>query len=266
MSSQAKSHEPCPRCRKAGKDRTGDNLAVYDDGHRFCFGCGYYESGRVIDRVMGLRNKKDPVDKFIYIPADLGDSIHPRGRAWLDKYGITSQEISNYGFKWSPSREWLVMPSFPTGDTIPYQARCFDKNADERKTFTGGAVDLIVNIYGVKSDSVVIVEDPISAIKVARQTQAMPLYGSHISSNKMLKVGNFVDEIVVWLDYDKTDVAFKILNTIRSFGIRGRLIITTKDPKDYDDNEISDILDTGSSYDIRPPIELSAEHEYECYC
>ena len=30
-------HEPCPSCNSK------DNLARYDDGHAYCFGCQYYE-------------------------------------------------------------------------------------------------------------------------------------------------------------------------------------------------------------------------------
>ena len=30
-------HEPCPKCGSR------DNLARYDDGHAFCFGCNYRE-------------------------------------------------------------------------------------------------------------------------------------------------------------------------------------------------------------------------------
>lgn len=35
--SQFTNHEPCPSCGSK------DNLARYDDGHGFCFGCGYHE-------------------------------------------------------------------------------------------------------------------------------------------------------------------------------------------------------------------------------
>lgn len=31
----------CPECAKAGKDNHEDNLGVYDDGHQYCFACGY---------------------------------------------------------------------------------------------------------------------------------------------------------------------------------------------------------------------------------
>lgn len=33
--------EPCPECRKNGADKSGDNLVIYDDGHGYCFACGY---------------------------------------------------------------------------------------------------------------------------------------------------------------------------------------------------------------------------------
>ena len=39
-------HEPCPQCRGQGRDTKGDNLAVYDDGHKYCFACGYWEGDK----------------------------------------------------------------------------------------------------------------------------------------------------------------------------------------------------------------------------
>lgn len=46
-SSQSRSkligREPCPECTSSGRDRSGDNLAIYDDGHKYCYACNYYE-------------------------------------------------------------------------------------------------------------------------------------------------------------------------------------------------------------------------------
>ena len=39
--------EQCPRCSSQGNDTKGDNLACYDDDHKYCFACGYYEKGKV---------------------------------------------------------------------------------------------------------------------------------------------------------------------------------------------------------------------------
>lgn len=33
----------CPNCAGKGRDTAGDNLAVYDDGHEYCFACGFYK-------------------------------------------------------------------------------------------------------------------------------------------------------------------------------------------------------------------------------
>ena len=35
----------CPKCAASGGDTKGDNLACYDDGHKYCFACSYYEKG-----------------------------------------------------------------------------------------------------------------------------------------------------------------------------------------------------------------------------
>jgi len=34
----------CPWCASEGRDRAGDNLGVFDDGHEYCFACNYYNS------------------------------------------------------------------------------------------------------------------------------------------------------------------------------------------------------------------------------
>ena len=39
------SRDRCPACAAKGEDTKGDNLAVYDDGHKFCYACKYYERG-----------------------------------------------------------------------------------------------------------------------------------------------------------------------------------------------------------------------------
>jgi twinkle protein len=37
--------EQCPACASRGQDNSCDNLAVYDDGHKYCFACKHYEHG-----------------------------------------------------------------------------------------------------------------------------------------------------------------------------------------------------------------------------
>ena len=39
------SKERCPKCAAEGNDRSGDNLAIYSDGHGYCFSCKYHTGG-----------------------------------------------------------------------------------------------------------------------------------------------------------------------------------------------------------------------------
>ena len=42
--------EQCPACASRGQDNSCDNLAVYDDGHKYCFACKHYEHGNTQDK------------------------------------------------------------------------------------------------------------------------------------------------------------------------------------------------------------------------
>ena len=43
-------HKPCPACRDTGGDRSGDNLAIYSDGHGYCNACGHYQKSVTGDK------------------------------------------------------------------------------------------------------------------------------------------------------------------------------------------------------------------------
>lgn len=48
-SSRAVSKEQCPECARHGRDRSEDNLVVYDDGHKYCYACEYFIRGDNLD-------------------------------------------------------------------------------------------------------------------------------------------------------------------------------------------------------------------------
>ena len=39
--------EQCPKCADQGRDISCDNLAVYSDGHKFCFACEHFVKGNM---------------------------------------------------------------------------------------------------------------------------------------------------------------------------------------------------------------------------
>src|ERR1700761_45270 len=47
--SKAIGKEQCPACAERGLDTSGDNLIVYDDGHKYCFACAHFEGNHVLE-------------------------------------------------------------------------------------------------------------------------------------------------------------------------------------------------------------------------
>ena len=79
-------HKPCPACREIGGDRSGDNLAVYSDGHGYCNACGHYQ-------------KDDTgVNNFIEEQMPM-QTITPRGvsNASIKERRISSRITSKFG-------------------------------------------------------------------------------------------------------------------------------------------------------------------------
>ena len=77
----------------------------------------------------------------------------------------------------------------------------------------------------------VIVEDSISSIKVGRVTCAIPLFGSSVSKEKLVRMVAPFEEIVVWLDSDKLNAARQIADRAKLLGKKTRVIYTELDPK-----------------------------------
>lgn len=44
------SRKRCPKCAANGNDTSGNNLAVYDDGHSYCYACEYYIKGTKMEQ------------------------------------------------------------------------------------------------------------------------------------------------------------------------------------------------------------------------
>ena len=79
-------HKPCPACREIGGDRSGDNLAVYSDGHGYCNACGHYQKDDT--GVNNFIEEKMPMQ-----------TITPRGvsNASIKERRISSKITSKFG-------------------------------------------------------------------------------------------------------------------------------------------------------------------------
>lgn len=222
---------PCPKCGSR------DNLGEYDD-HYFCFGCKYTKKK---DDVHSLRQriaKKDTNEKEFEMIDKISD-LPRNAMKWLLSYGITQDEIEEYGFKWSPKKQMLVLL-----DTVRYwQGRIFDPN-NPIKYLSSGMKP--IQEYGT-GDSAVLTEDILSAVKVARLRQqycGIPLLGSTLSYEAEQYLVDKYKTVYIWLDRDKALNALRIKRKLQQRGLNARVVVTDLDPKEYSKEEIQGYLET----------------------
>ena len=221
---------PCPHCGSR------DNRAEYTNGF-WCFGCSKYESK---DDTKSIRQRVFNKDISKNINNDIistTQEIPMKAMQWLLKYNITLDEIKRYGIKWEPIRKLLVLIE--------------RKNYWQGRNFGFGKIKYMssgnkpLTIYG-KGDKLLVVEDVLSAIKIATLRQegycATPLLGSSMSKQAEQQLLKRYENISVWLDRDKAKNAIRIRNRLRSLGISSRAIITPLDPKEYNRTEILEWL------------------------
>ena len=226
--SQFLGHIPCPRCGSR------DNLGDYDD-HQYCFGCKYYKLKNDIGSIRSrIYNKRD--DKGVDMLGNFGE-IPRNAMKWLLSYGISQEDIQEHGIKWEPRKQLLVLL-----DTAKYwQGRVFDPNS-KMKYLSSGIKPL--TIYG-QGDTLVLVEDIISAMRVARTRDGFcsaPLLGSSLSYEFENQIVESFKRVYVWLDRDKTLNALRIKRKLQQRGLESRVIVTDDDPKEYSRGEILEWL------------------------
>ena len=244
-------HEACPECGSS------DNLGVFSDGHKFCFGCGYYESGDA--SIANYRSKYDTRKADVVnstLPPDFDYDIQKEGLTWLSKYGLLQKEVINHRIGWSKEGIYfknkeiqvnplLVFPIYGAeGQLLMWQGRNFGTVGP--KYITRGAKD-IYHILGdtTKTDVLILTEDLISAIKVSRICPAMPLWGSYLSAGIAKTLSERFDKVILWLDKDKAQEAVKMASNLSYLfkeGCSG--FRTERDPKEYLTTDILKMVET----------------------
>jgi len=221
MSSTFIKHKPCPKCGSK------DNLGEYTD-HEYCFGCQYYKLKRDVHTLRQRYQRTNDTTNHFGITTV--PEIPRQAMKWLLSYGISVDEIAKHSIEWSPDRNSLVLLN--TGSY--WQGRNFGVGP---KYMSNGVKPL--TIYG-EGDILVLVEDILSAIKVSRVSGycAVPLLGSSLPTDWQSTLTDKYDIILFWLDRDKAKNSIRFKNRIKSLGKASKVIITERDPKEYNTKEI----------------------------
>lgn len=208
-------NEACPKCKERGRDNHNDNLGVFSDGHKFCWSCGYYEPANVKQLINALKQGSDGTSSIeatplpsLDFPEDVEPGLRFDAHFWLSSYGITNEDIYTHKIMWSEKRELLVFPIFDQNNNLlGWQGRSFSKDK-KGKYYSKGPLNNILHLINSKNISahgIVLVEDLISAIKVGHYACTMPLFGSHVSLEKLTRLHHLTNRLIFWLDHDKLD-------------------------------------------------------------
>lgn len=242
-------NEACPQCRKLNRDRNGDNLGVYSDGHCICWSCGYYVPPDALKQVAQKLGEAPQASetKVVVLPHDVDVNYPSEALEWIAKYELTRSDLLINRVLWSESRRLLIF-SFSDGEgrIIAWQGRNFGTVYRTKWFGRGQLEDTFVFFPRNKQriTRIFFVEDVVSALKLGKYFDskkeldgwvAMPIFGSHISQlrlSRCLLLFHDNPTVTIWLDRDKASQAIKFAKQAESLGFTSSTIITEVDPKE----------------------------------
>lgn len=256
-------HEGCPDCLSNGKDRDQNNLGVWDDGHKWCFSCGYHSIPKKDNNYVRQKlttDAKEISGISVNLPSDAGRDLALEAVIWIRKYDLTIEDVRLHNFLWSQSRRILVMPVYEkhTRKPLYWQGKHFNEEiAAKMKYQTFGAPgDHIEEVGNREGETIVLVEDKLSAIKVARVNTAMPLYGSNLNLKQAIMLAARYQQCVIWLDRDKLSASIEMKDWLSVYFEHVKIVSTERDPKEYDEQNIQNAILPESERDWKDAIKI----------
>lgn len=230
--------EQCPMCAERGRDRHRDNLAVYSDGGKHCFSCGFHANPQLKYLIEKPLEQLHDYKKAV-LPSDYQKTIPTEGWKWLLQYGLPMSYWKAYcGFTEKENR--LI---FPIGNPVRFSIGRALTVGDRKWKVYGDKSSYVEVVSEQLSNQVVLVEDIVSAHKLGTITSAIPLFGTNIHDNVVKKLQELNRPVVLWLDDDQYSLLPKKINRLQSLlGVSVRHLKTRKDPKEYDMNELKEYL------------------------
>lgn len=170
-----------------------------------------------------------------------------QGRSWVYQYGITDAEIKKYGIGYSANSGRVILPAWEDGVLVGYQERRVLPNDTGPKYLTHWKEKGYVwKDLTISKDTVVLCEDILSGIKLARHVSSVALIGTHLNRNHYAKILEY-KHIKIFLDNDNADVkmkAVKLKNDLSLYVPNVSIISIEKNPKACTNKELIELCDS----------------------
>lgn len=242
-------HKQCPRCARQGRDRHEDNLAVYPDGHTYCFSCGYSTPATESVAEMADRVFKGNTHNLklgtISLPSDVCKIYPEEAARWLIDCGLTPEDMLSPFIYYSPMWNRIIFPIFDSIDKLKgWQGRAIeDSQYPKWYTMKSFKPDEYQHIIGEELDDpdgipVVVVEDMVSQLRVSKIYPCLCLFGIAMSETMAASLAQAYEHVVIWLDDGATGHALEHAEMFAKYGAKSYVIWTNADPKYHTEAEI----------------------------
>lgn len=255
-------HNPCPSCTKMGRDKHGDNLGVYEDGHVHCFSCGYHTSVSIYSQM--LERDKDAelhdrkLGRILRLPDDckaLLEVEESKYCFWLDQYDLTVKEIRDNLLLFSEQGVYLrnkneqvkplvVFPVYSSSNLCCWHGRSLSYPATKTKWVIKGNPSEIIHPFIANSHSEIctVCEDILSGIKIGRIQDCYPLFGKNVSATLLKYLSTNYSQLNIWLDFDAVEDMIRLKRRLEPYFRKVQIIVSPHDPKLYSTEEIREFL------------------------
>lgn len=238
----------------------------------YCHHCGKkgkHTDNKFVKNIYDFETTDDSTGvKKVLLPYDTNFDIREWPtivKLWPLKYGITLEEIKSNGIGYSKYYSSIVLPIYDTSTRLlGVTRRYFNRKETEGETRADdSSIPKYVKVLEKhgrhlhllkapddtlprESNCIVLVEDLLSGIKCARVMDCGVLNGTSILDKDLAYISKNYDEAIIFLDDDNAMVRANMLKYKRIFDLTlpkgSRIIRTSKDPKEYETQELKGIL------------------------
>lgn len=244
------------------KERLNIKLELDNTILAFCHNCqssGRYKDKKYIPNLHDLlktaKEEAKKERKSIKPPALIFDinEFPLQYRAWINKYNIEKKYLM-VGYSREYDRILFPICTVKDGLTllVGWQGRSLDPDQPKYITVTlpdkkNVRGNYITQGLPIALKTVVLTEDSLSAMKVAKYLPAISLQGVHLNDELLRKIANKYNNVIIFLDDDNATVKKCQLNISHelSLVLAGNVIIAAssgKDPKEYTYKQLKELL------------------------
>jgi hypothetical protein len=262
----------CDTCLGQGRSMAVQITRKEDGFLWHCFRCS--KSGFVRDKnaspqqvqeiAKNASKKKDNNrPETVVLPGDFSSTLPAKAKVQLYDLGIEDGDIQMFDIGWSPSHARIIIPIYKYWSAsgggwakklIGVVGRKVDDgNDDKPKWWSQRQKDIKhPRFIGLPETilypkQVVIVEDVFSAIRISTTGRvSIALLTTYLPYELYPSLQGW--DVRIWLDQDAYSKATKYQSSLGQAGVTAKTVLTDKDPKEYNNDDIETAITKGGIY------------------